>query len=49
MSKFVNLYSSCSPNKFYDLPEIKSKRSAAIGYGNKMDLGKKNFLVPGPS
>lgn len=49
MSNYVILCSSCSPNKFYDLPEIKSKRSAAIGYGNKMDLGKRNFLVPGPS
>ncbi len=49
MSIFVFIQSSDSPNKFYDLPEIKSKRAAGIGYGSKMDLGKRNFIVPAPN
>lgn len=42
-------YRSCSPDKFYDLPEIKSKRSAGIGYANKIDLARKNFNGPAPN
>lgn len=49
MSIFFFINSSPSPNKFYDLPEIRSRRGAGIGYGNKMDLSKQNFLKPGPS
>lgn len=43
------LCSSCSTDKFYDLPEIKSKRSAGIGYANKIDLTKRNFYGPAPN
>lgn len=46
---FHDIFRSASPPKFYDLPEIKSKRSAGIGYGSKMDLGKRNFVVPSPN
>ena len=30
------------------MPDIKSKRSAGIGIGNKADLAKQNVSTPGP-
>lgn len=36
MSKKIIIHSSPSPNKFYDLPDIKSKRGAGIGIGKKV-------------
>lgn len=36
-------------NRFYDIPDTKSKRSASFGFGKKLDLGKQNFARPGPS
>ena len=49
MSMCFCYLSTPSPSKFYDLPEIKSKRSAGFGYGNKMDLAKQNTKTPGPN
>ena len=35
-------------SKFYDLPEVKNKRSTSFGYGNKIDIAKKNLMTPSP-
>lgn len=37
-----------STDKFYEIPDTKTKRSASFGYGNKMDLAKQNFKTPSP-
>ena len=37
---------SFSPNKYYDLPEIRSKRAAGMGFDKKSDIVSKAFEVP---
>lgn len=37
-----------SQGKFYEIPDTKSQRSASLGYGHKMDLGKQSFQMPPP-
>lgn len=33
---------------FYDIPTTRVMRATSFGYGNKLDLGKKNFVTPSP-
>jgi hypothetical protein len=42
-------FSSCSPDKFYNLPSLQSKRSAGIGFAHKIDFTKTNINVPAPN
>lgn len=32
----------------YELPSTRSMRSTTFGYGDKVDLGKRNFICPSP-
>ena len=41
-------FRSSSPNKYYDLPPVKAKRSSSFGYGNKTDFGKNGRFTPAP-
>ena len=33
---------------FYEIPTTKTMRATSFGYGQKLDLGKKNFVTPSP-
>lgn len=33
---------------FYEIPNTRTMRATSFGYGQKMDLGKKNFVTPSP-
>jgi hypothetical protein len=48
-NQFYIYSSSCSPDKFYNLPELRSRRSTSIGYSNKIDFTKNPSLVPAPN
>jgi len=33
---------------FYNLPTVKSTRATSFGYGDKIDISKKNVVTPSP-
>lgn len=47
--RFPEMTSSKSEARFYDLPPIKEKRSAGVGYGTKYDFTKQVKNVPAPN
>ena len=47
-STLYSNFRSSSNDNFYDIPSTRALRATSFGYGNKLDLGKRNFVTPPP-